>query len=369
MTSPYKEDRAGDRVSATLNDTNTWSPSNSSRFTGTPKPYSAPRQNPGFLYNQPAIVGGGYGTGISTSTYGKGGTGYNGYFIDDNSFGNSKVNDTTYRPWSTTITGTYVTNAISGLNDTMFAGLCLNCHLKTGALASGGIGSVLTSTNGPYTYDYSGRANNTAYTKTVANINDTITVHRTVVGWDTIAGAANLFKHYMTRQHLMVWNGGGGQAVRAISSYTTSPGGYRWSVNPGTTTHVDTWNPYTDTNYDTGNYTQPGGGQQQAAYTQTTFHQFVCSKCHTPHVSRLPRLMKTNCLDVGPSATQATSINKHGSTSTAYAGTGYTFGAQIADTDTAGNSYMPNERPMHCHNQKKSNKAGAGGWNTITGWP
>src|SRR6185369_15526729 len=29
-----------------------------------------------------------------------------------------------------------------------------------------------------------------------------------------------------------------------------------------------------------------------------TVHAYTCSKCHTPHVSRLPRLMVTNCLDV-----------------------------------------------------------------------
>ena len=28
------------------------------------------------------------------------------------------------------------------------------------------------------------------------------------------------------------------------------------------------------------------------------FHNFTCSKCHSPHASRLPRLMVTNCLDV-----------------------------------------------------------------------
>lgn len=28
------------------------------------------------------------------------------------------------------------------------------------------------------------------------------------------------------------------------------------------------------------------------------YHSFSCSKCHTPHASRLPRLMITNCLDV-----------------------------------------------------------------------
>jgi hypothetical protein len=32
---------------------------------------------------------------------------------------------------------------------------------------------------------------------------------------------------------------------------------------------------------------------------QSNYHKFSCSKCHTPHASRLPRLMATNCLDVG----------------------------------------------------------------------
>ena len=124
-------------------------------------------------------------------------------------------------------------------------------------------------------------------------------------------------------------------------------GGFGWAIMP--------WTQSTD--------------NPTAANQNTDYHQFTCSKCHTPHVSRLPRLMKTNCLDVGTSATNLTSVNKHGSTSTSYTGTGYTFGNQIADRVTNGQSNMPNERPMHCHNQKKENKTAGGGWNTITGWP
>jgi hypothetical protein len=32
------------------------------------------------------------------------------------------------------------------------------------------------------------------------------------------------------------------------------------------------------------------------------FHNFPCSKCHSPHASRLPKLMITNCLDVNHNA-------------------------------------------------------------------
>jgi hypothetical protein len=34
-------------------------------------------------------------------------------------------------------------------------------------------------------------------------------------------------------------------------------------------------------------------------YVQDRYHRYPCAKCHTPHASRLPRLMRTNCLDNG----------------------------------------------------------------------
>jgi len=30
---------------------------------------------------------------------------------------------------------------------------------------------------------------------------------------------------------------------------------------------------------------------------QAGYHEFSCSKCHTPHAGELPALMRTNCLD------------------------------------------------------------------------
>ncbi|MBI5419221.1 MAG: hypothetical protein HZA60_03940, partial [Deltaproteobacteria bacterium] len=351
MTSPYKEDRAGSQVGGTYKDPNTNSPSNANVV------YSGPRQTPAFLYNQPPRVGGGYGTGISSSTYGKGGTGYDGYFIDENTFGNSQINNLNFYPWSgTTITSNYMTQT-----DNQFAGLCMNCHPKTGGTAA--IGTV-SSNNGPYTFIW---GNKGSY-RSVSEPGNAITVHRTVKGWDGVATAQDIFKYYLTLQHIMTENGGGGQRVRAISSYTAAPSGYRWSVNPGTTMHTPGWAPQTDTNFGPGKAVY--GGQQNDGFVQATFHRYSCAKCHTPHVSRLPRLMKTNCLDVGTDNTALTAKNKHGSVDSNYAGTGFQFGNAIADRNSGGaGGYAPNERPMHCHNQRKENKPAKGGWNIITGWP
>ncbi len=40
-----------------------------------------------------------------------------------------------------------------------------------------------------------------------------------------------------------------------------------------------------------------GSGTMTDSGTDSSFHQFTCSKCHNPHASRLPRLLITNCLD------------------------------------------------------------------------
>jgi len=44
-------------------------------------------------------------------------------------------------------------------------------------------------------------------------------------------------------------------------------------------------------------------------YVDTTYHQFTCSKCHSPHAGRLPRLMRTNCLDNGSDASNFKEAN------------------------------------------------------------
>ncbi|HQT98637.1 MAG TPA: hypothetical protein PK416_12320, partial [Thermodesulfobacteriota bacterium] len=129
MTSPYKEDRAGDIVSTGATPGSNYNPAGSG---GTS--YKGPRQTPLRSWNRPAITGGGYGTT-------GGSNGYNGYFIDENTFGSTLETNNTIRPWSVgSDTVTYITQT-----DTQFGGLCMQCHPKTG---TGGIGTV-TSTNGP----------------------------------------------------------------------------------------------------------------------------------------------------------------------------------------------------------------------------
>jgi hypothetical protein len=346
MHSPYKEDRPGDMVGGSYIDPSTVTPANNSNYADA----IAPRQNPRFEQSQPYIVGAGYGSGIAASTWGKGGTGYNGYFIDENTFGNSQMNATTTRPATPTVT--YISQT-----DTQFGGLCLQCHPKTSI-------GTLSQDNGRPSYTFSWKTSS----KTVSTgANTVVTVHRTVKGWDTVATAADFFKFYHSLQHVMNTTTGGTSAIRIISSYSTAPGGYRWSVNAGTTFHAASWNAATDANF--GGGTNSYGGQQNTGFTQATFHQFPCSKCHTVHVGRHPRLMKTNCLDVGTDNTGLTAKNKHGSTSASYAGTGYVFGGSIADRNASGTGNAMNERPMHCHNQRSENKPGGGGWNVLTGWP
>lgn len=92
---------------------------------------------------------------------------------------------------------------------------------------------------------------------------------------------------------------------------------------------------------------------------QANFHNFPCSKCHSPHASRLPRLSITNCLDVkhnswddgatfDPSSWSATTANIAG---------------DLAYGSTAGN----------CHRYVPTGDANAedgaeAGWNSVTPW-
>ena len=53
-----------------------------------------------------------------------GSNGYNGFYIDENTFGSTLEANTTVRPWSVGSDNvTYITET-----DAQFGGLCLNCH-------------------------------------------------------------------------------------------------------------------------------------------------------------------------------------------------------------------------------------------------
>jgi predicted CxxxxCH...CXXCH cytochrome family protein len=306
LTSPYKEDRAGGNLPGGTSN------AQDALNTRTPSGYRnrpATRENPRFDYNNPPIVGAGYGTGTGPG-WGTGSNGWNGYFIDDNTFGTNL----TYGSGGSVVdvsnpsssVHTWIPTSVNRITETtaQFAGLCLSCHTNTapgGAVDS--IREVSDTTTTP-----------------------TIHVHRTVKGWDTDYAAADIFTTAMTYEHIMgvVHTRSNGSVCSGSSTASALPGGYRWSVDPSI--------------------------QSTAGNTQN-MHAFPCSKCHAAHTSKLPRLMKTNCMDVGSGTTP-----KHNST--------YTMPINCKPSSSNG---VP--LPLTCHNYGKSNVSGSTrGWNSKTGW-
>ena len=329
MTSPYKEDRVASQSGVT--DSNSYG-----SYWISKKNFRPARMNPRFNYNNPPYVGGGYGKGYTPSgtDWGSGGTGADGYFIDDNTFGtnvtygsgvNRAISDNTASVKPAQATAKHIAETPD-----KFAGLCLTCHSSANLQA-------LSFSNG----------------------STVIHVHNTVNGWYSAANAADLFKARMAGEHQMSWVTSTPDLTNDMrcTRYGSDPGpptvmpaGYRWSVTAGTTT-ISSGSTYTSVPPPATANTQTTGGWKEA----NGFHRFPCSKCHTPHTSKLPRLMKTNCIDVG-----ALTTPKHN--------TGYTY--PLCDTYTGAPGSVGNQRMNmnECHNIKATNTANGHGWNIKTGW-
>ena len=101
---------------------------------------------------------------------------------------------------------------------------------------------------------------------------------------------------------------------------------------------------------------------------QEGYHRFPCSKCHTPHASRLERLMRTNCLDNGTAGdycndSNACQVEPTGS-HTLSVGSG-TVEHQIVVT----NLLTMDFEAVNCHSVASSTSGVTyGGWNDITPW-
>jgi hypothetical protein len=107
--------------------------------------------------------------------------------------------------------------------------------------------------------------------------------------------------------------------------------------------------------------------------TTVTEHSYTCSKCHAPHVSGLPRMMVTNCLDVKHrggrvtggvawSADNAAGYNANGN-GNQHRGfpIGNVYGGSSANHDYA----------VSCHGSAAGNSAAwpdNGFWNSVTPW-
>jgi hypothetical protein len=153
--------------------------------------------------------------------------------------------------------------------------------------------------------------------------------------------------------------------VRLLNSVSIAGGAFGWAIDPRA---------------------------QQTTGTKKLYHEFSCSKCHTPHASRLPRLMVSNCLDVGLPATNKSAYPKHRTSgSWVYSYTGGTtspYGGDPTDgtngneawhypTTASTGSNRQFGRPVHCHNTAATNtgtggqapaSVSGGGWNAVTGW-
>jgi mono/diheme cytochrome c family protein len=294
MTSVYKEDRAG-MLSSTLKTTIQY-------FTKLTQTRFGPRGESGLAYNDPARRGHGWDNGT--------GTGHDGYFIDENTFG---VTGTMTKTWTDNlVVSKHITEA-----DTSFAGLCAVCHTDATYTGTGGI----TSMKSYLLTTYTGRLTSWG-----------AAIHNTVRGW---AGGGGTTMDYVNPTNNPDMRGYSMAGTCTCMSYIAgcsggwSPWrGYNWQGIP------TTLNQMTGAN---------------------AVHQFPCSKCHTPHASDLPKLMVSNCIDVGADNTQR---KAHGTASPAW------LYPMVAGT-AMGRTNM--DVAMLCHNKGKTNTSTGGGWNKVTG--
>lgn len=313
MTSPYLEDRAGQRngtqTSALYTNTG-GAPNNVMSGAG-------PREESTAAYTKPSVYGNGYDAA-------SGGSGHNGYYIDENTFGST---GSTYGTFNSGTGRTGVVPTYMGETDTQFAGLCANCHAATVSASSGGtLANMQTYLEANGATDWAGGK-----------------IHQTVKGWAVPADVTDKVNNNATDQYYRMHviastNGAAVRGIRSVGSYSPR-NAFNWGV------------------------------AANEATSKQKYHEFSCSKCHTPHASSLGRLMITNCLDVGTGTTSRaakTAANNPGGTQR-YAFT-YPTISTGAWTGGTGPNTSGSQAAMHCHNQKKTNISAGGGWNKVTGW-
>ncbi|MDD5761335.1 MAG: hypothetical protein PHP88_02350, partial [bacterium] len=361
LSSPYLEDRPGDlNVSwnnYTSRNTTVWRGYNSWTATITVNATNGymkwgPRHSSKYEWNRPAILGGGYGTGpgAAGSNDNTGGYGHDGFFIDENTFGltfggnanynmfNANSNSTALNwrnVWGSSTANTAANNTsvpatISETNAT-FAGLCEHCHAASALKAtnsklagSGVIASAhLTVRNyGPMTHDivlanfFNNTTNNGQHSQQAyeARFHD--------------AGGDEQWRD--------AWPAGNGDSA------TGAPVSWGLGFGAGANTN-----------------------QRTGGYVQNNYHNFPCSKCHTPHTSRLPRLLKTNCLDVNIGGNTQTLNQRHSKNANA------NIYRMRTSSGTNSNNGFSGARPVRCHNNGfyiTGTGATDTRWNTVTPW-
>lgn len=259
LTSPYYEDRAPPAKASGANGLRSWADANSTARSAADA--FTPRANiiTGTTW-APKEIGGGYGVvGAQDGAWG--------WFIDGNTFGMSA-----YQPYATGAVAQKYFYTVDAANFTStgltnFAGLCMtSCH-------------------------------------SAANIEarTTWTGHKPVVpGFGGADAATDLFNVNGTTnpsttakvRNQMVGQGWYNNADWGQNLFATGTGGERQGGDAGAL----------DARTYSHNKAFSYGVNPAAAGAQANYHQFPCSKCHTPHASVLPALMRTNCLNTAKSS-------------------------------------------------------------------
>ncbi len=293
LTGLYYEDRPGNRDTS-ANSEGTYAVVNTFSTNTLTNTRVAPRMVPTKRLSRPKQTGNGYGFGLND------GLGQDGFFIDDNTFGVTINNGTTavelfsnnnynlvhqnywFDNWTNGQvhpfrTGGSVTVNMISESESQFAGLCLGCHPK----------SVLVNT-------LSSHNNRRASFQTHA--------HKTVKGWAATANSpanADIVPNYYINR--------ASNAAGLTNAYTTTNNFGNISMSPlllyanGGTAGIrglDAPNVQVGIHFYWGLHLPKQADTNASNNIQVQYHNFPCSKCHTVHTSRLPRLMKTNCLDV-----------------------------------------------------------------------
>jgi hypothetical protein len=372
ITSPYKEDRPP-RSDYTQPDFSLVDATDNSIASG--RPYDpdvstpAPRGNPDWKkgssdyaqydgitdnFNIPAITGGGMGTT-------GGANGYNGYFIDENTFGyvgadsgSSTLTALDYAADPPVVPNRMTVAQLTGESPTitlangpdLFAGLCLVCHTNIS-------GTSVTSKDG-----------NTVGGRSTTNT--TTYPHETVfgTGWNNIT--VNIMSSVIT---------GTGQTNVANPNNSNHAMGQKEDDWPNYLGDGGPWGAEGQDLVDAAQTPNYGHayrwGAAQGSSPQSDYHQFPCSKCHTPHVSSLQRLMVTNCLDnFGTARTDIPKGQLEGNYITAgEGGAAFGYSENVGTKQNPILGTVPEDgstsigRNNACHSTNRGT-----GWNQVTPW-
>ncbi|MDF1581491.1 MAG: CxxxxCH/CxxCH domain-containing protein, partial [Desulfuromonadales bacterium] len=307
LTSPYYEDRAPPSKASGPVGLYAWADADSTARSANDA--FAPRAaiETGTVW-APKEIGGGYGiVGTQDGAWG--------WFIDGNTFGMSA-----YQPYTS---GAVTQKYMSTLDTTAgaigtFGGLCMtSCHSAANIEAN----TAWTGHN-PVVPGFGG--------------GDTATDLFNVNGTTNPATAAKV-RNQMVGQG---WynNADYGQRLFATGLGGERQGGDNDALDARTYSHSKAFSY---------------GVNPVSAGAQANFHQFPCSKCHNPHASELPALMRTNCLNTAKAGMEwrmaAESNNCHRVETT---------GGYIG----AGDPYPGTGYPA------THGGATNGGWNAVTPW-